>query len=169
MTQFYVPWAERNPQVVGSVPPGTIWVDVSAGLDSYWDALRQIWSKGQDFAIIEHDVVIHGDVVRQFAECPEPWCTFGYANICHPECQEAWANQLGCTRFRAELIEACPAALISIPPERRDWHNVCDEIAGNKIGGVDQPVLRPHSLRTAGFTHHWHSPPVDHHPWFACR
>ena len=169
MTQFYVPWAERNQEVIDSVPPWTIWVDVRGGPDAYWEAFCDIWAEGTDFAIIEHDVVIHADVVRQFAECPEPWCTFGYDNICHPQCQEAWANQLGCTRFRAEVMAKCPDALTSIPPVQRSWHNLCDHIAGNKIHGVDRAELRPGSLRAAGFTHHWHSPPVAHHPWFVCR
>jgi hypothetical protein len=59
----------------------------------------------------------------------------------------------------------CPDALTSIPPDRRVWNNLCDEIAGNKIGGVDQPTLRPKSTRAAGFTHHWHTPPVHHISW----
>ena len=89
--------------------------------------------------------------------------------MCHEACREAWANALGLTRFRKEVIEACPDALTSIPEGRRSWHNVCDEIAGNKIAGVDQPTLRPGSLREAGFTHHWHGPAVGHHPWFVNR
>ena len=166
--QFYVPWAERNQLVVESVPPGTTWVDVRGGLNTYHAALAEMWAKGEDFAVIEHDVVIHDTVVEQFENCPEPWCVFGYDNMCHEACREAWANMLGCTRFRAELIAACPDALTSIPEDRRGWHNVCDELAGDKIAGTPAP-LRPGSLRAAGFTHHWHTPPVSHHPWFECR
>jgi hypothetical protein len=88
--------------------------------------------------------------------------------MCHPECQEAWANMLGCTRFRAEVMEACPDALTSIPRELRDWHNLCDHLAGDKTNGAPSP-LRPKSIRAAGFTHHWHRPEVGHHPWFTCR
>jgi hypothetical protein len=78
---------------------------------------------------------------------------------------EAWANMLGCTRFRKELIAAAPDAVSSIPLEQRDWHNLCDSIAGNKVAGVPAP-LRPHSVRAAGYTHHWHLPPVRHdHGW----
>lgn len=165
MTAFYVPFTVRNDEVTEAAPPGTIFVDVSDGPDAYWGALRDIWAKGGDFAIVEHDVVVGPDVLAQFATCPEPWCVFGYDPICHPECQEAWRNQLGCTRFRAEIMAACPDALSSIPKSRRNWQNVCDEIAGDKIGGVDQPTLRPRSLRAAGFTHHWHFPPVRHISW----
>lgn len=168
-TRFYVPFTEINQQVVDSAPADAIWVDVSAHKDAYWEALRDIWDRGETFAIIEHDVLFRPDVAEQFEACPEPWCSFGYDNICHIECQEAWANQLGLTRFRAELIAACPDALSSIPEDRRNWQNVCDEIAGNKIGGVDQPTLRPKSVRAANFSHHWHYPAVGHHPWFVSR
>lgn len=56
---------------------------------------------------------------------------------------------LGCTRFRKELIEAVPDALTSIPEDNWDWHNMCDGVGNN--------------LRAAGYTHHWHTPPVEHH------
>lgn len=167
-TQFYVPWAEWNVQTVEAAPPGTIFVDVSGSADSYWEALNDIWSKGETFAIIEHDVICRPDVVEQFDACDCLWGTFGYANMCHEECREAWANMLGCTRFRAELIAAVPNALSSIPEDQRDWHNVCDSLAGDKIAGVTSP-LRPNSLRAAGFSHHWHTPYVGHHPWFESR
>lgn len=62
---------------------------------------------------------------------------------------EAWRNELGCTRFRAELIAAVPDAVSSIPTDGWDWHNLCDGLGGN--------------LRRAGFSHHWHFPPVRHH------
>lgn len=169
MTQFFVPATVRYEQVEAAVPPGTIWLDVSEDDEAYWRALCAIWAIGEDFAIVEHDVICHPDVVEQFDTCPEPWCTFGYANICHPACQEAWANQLGCTRFRAEAMAKCPDALTSIPEGQRNWHNLCDHIAGNKVHGVDQPTLREHSIRAAGFSHHWHYPPVGHHPWMDAK
>ena len=168
-TRFYVPFTEINQQVVDSAPADAIWVDVSAHKDAYWEALRDIWDRGETFAIIEHDVICPPGIAELFDACECWWATHSYLQICHEECREAWANQLGCTRFRAELIAACPDALSSIPEGRRNWHNLCDEIAGNKIGGVDQPTLRPGSLRAANFSHHWHEPHVSHHPWFVSR
>jgi hypothetical protein len=151
--------------VADVVPPGTIWVDVSSDDEAYWRALCDIWATGEDFAIVEHDVVIHADAILSFDFCTGPWCTYGYDNICHPHCQEAWANMLGCTRFRAEVMAACPLALSSIPEGQRNWHNLCDHMAGNKLHGVDQPSLRPDSIRAGGFSHHWHTPPVHHISW----
>lgn len=165
MTQFYVPFTTRDPRVELAVPLDTIWVDVSADDEAYWRAMCDIWAKGEDFAIVEHDVVVHASVAWQFDACPEAWCAFAYDNICHPHCQEAWANMLGCTRFRAEIMMICPDAVTAVPPGRRNWHNLCDHIAGNKIHGVDQPILTPGSVRAAGYEHHWHPPPVHHISW----
>ena len=169
--QFYVPWAEWNQQTIDAVPPGTVFVDVSGSPTAYWEALRDIWALGETFAIIEHDVVCHDQVAPQFESCECLWGAFGYSSICHPECQDAWGNMFGCTRFRAELIQACPDVVTSIPPEGRDWHNLCDWVGGWHSGmnaGVGGPP-RSQSLRAAGFSQHWHEPPVDHHPWFVSR
>ena len=62
---------------------------------------------------------------------------------------ESWRNALGCTRYRKELIAAVPDALLSIPADNWDWHNVCDGLGNN--------------LRAAGYSHHWHEPWVSHH------
>jgi hypothetical protein len=167
--------------VVAAAPSDAEWHDVSADDRAYWRLVCSLWERslasGEDVMILEHDVVCRPDVVVSFESCPEPWCTFGYTPICHESCLEAWANMLGCTRFRAELIATCADALTSIPDEwfpmpnsptphdRRRWTNLCDEIAGNKIGGVDQPSLRPGSVRAGGYSHHWHRPPVRHRSW----
>lgn len=150
--QFYVHYTGVVPEVVEAVPPGTIWVDVSSSDTAYHESLTAIWGQRENFATLEHDVLCRPDIVEAFEECPEPWCVFGYSEMCHPECMEAWANELGCTRFRAELMEKVPDALTSIPPgPLTDWHNVCDGLGNN--------------LRAAGFTHHWHFPVAQHNHW----
>lgn len=159
-----VPFTVRNSAVEAAVPAGTEWADVSDGPDAYWRLMCRLWADGEAFLVVEHDVVIHRDVIPQVESCLEPICLFPYDNICHWACQEAWANMLGCTRFSAAVIAAVPDAVSSIPPAQRDWHNLCDSIAGNKVGGMPAP-LRPHSLRAAGFTHHWHFPAVHHTSW----
>lgn len=168
-----VPFTVRNPETEAAVREAlrssrsgcsAVWEDVSGHSDAYWRVLCRRWYPGEDLIVIEHDVVIRPDVLEQFEACPEPWCSFGYSDMCHEACREAWANQLGCTRFRAELIAECPDAVSSISAAERDWHNLCDSIAGDKVGGNPAP-LRPKSVRASGFSHHWHRPYVDHHPW----
>lgn len=146
---WYVPYTRVHPQTVAGAPKDATWVDVSASDSAYYAALHDIWELGESFALLEHDVVCRPDVIAAFEECPEPWCIYGYSNICHPGCMEAWRNALGCTRFRADAIEAVPDALSSIPADNWDWHNVCDGLGNN--------------LRAAGLEHHWHEPWVFHH------
>lgn len=147
--QWYVPYTAVHPATVAGAPVDAIWVDVSSSNVAYYAALNAIWEQGETFAVLEHDVVCRPDVIQSFEECPEPWCTYGYADICHPACQEAWRNQLGCVRFRKELIDAVSLAMFSIPEGNWDWHEMCNGLGDN--------------LRAAGFTHHWHEPWVEHH------
>lgn len=144
-----VPHTARHPDTTVALPANAEWVYVASSSNAYYAALSRWWADGDTFLVVEHDVVCRPDVIAEAAECPEPWCIWGYDPYCHEECREAWRNALGCTRFRAELMVAVPDALSSVPPSGWDWHNVCDGLGNN--------------LRAAGFTHHWHGPPVRHH------
>lgn len=147
----YVPHTRRHPKVVAAAPTNAQWVDVAQSPNAYYAALTAWWAQGATFMVIEHDVVCSPEIIAAFDACPEPWCLHQYDPVCpcgNPACREAWRNALGCTRFRADLIAAVPDALTSIPPDNWDWHNVCDGLGNN--------------LRAAGYTHHWHEPPVPH-------
>jgi hypothetical protein len=144
----YVPHTKILPDIAASTPSNARWVNVAASNNAYWAAMAMWWKNGEMFMVLEHDVVCRPDIIAEFDACPEPWCAFGYANMCHPECMEAWRNLLGCTRFRAEIIAAVPDAVTSVDPKYYDWHNMCDGVGNN--------------LRAAGFTHHWHYPPAEH-------
>ena len=147
--QWYVPYTAVHPLTVDGAPKDAIWINVSSSPNAYYAALFDIWDRGESFAVLEHDVVCRPDVIESFENCPEPWCAYGYGDICHWSCMEAWANALGCTRFRQEALEAVPDALSSVPSHLWDWHQVCDRLGER--------------LRAAGFRHHWHWPPVVHH------
>lgn len=145
-----IPFTRRHPKTQAGAPCDATWVDVSGDRFAYWRTLCEWWERGETFTIIEHDVVCRPDIIDGFITCDEPWCLHPYDDICHQACMEAWANMLGCTRFDAGLIAAVPDACTSSSDlSLRDWHNVCDGIGNN--------------LRAAGFTHHWHEPPVWHH------
>ncbi len=147
--RWYVPYTALHPATVAAAPPDAIWVDVRSSTHAYFAALASWWADGDTFAVLEHDVLCRLDVIAELEACPELWCLYGYDPMCHPACQEAWRNQLGCTRFRAEILAAVPDAVSGIPADGRDWHGVCDGLGNN--------------LRAAGFTHHWHGPAVEHH------
>lgn len=167
-----LPFTERHPETEAGAPAWAEWVDVSADDEAYWRTLCEWWERGEDFVVIEHDVVCRPDIIEGFDGCPSPWCAHKYDGMCHESCSEAWANHLGCTRFRKEIMAAVPDAVSSITnPEYRDWHNVCDG-----IGGAYREQTHPgalylaaqeglgNTLRDAGYTHHWHAGDVDHLP-----
>jgi hypothetical protein len=143
-----VPFTMRHIDTIESVPADTMWIDVSAHDDRYWEVLADLWDAGETWVNIEHDVVCRADVLHDFEPCPEPWCLHAYDNHSREDA-EAWRNALGATRFRSELMRAVPDAVTSIPVQHRGWRNVCDGIGNN--------------LRAAGYTHHVHAPAVHHH------
>ena len=146
--KILVPYTIVHPLTVESLPPtGVGYVDVSGHRFDYWRVLCDWWG-GDDLTIVEHDVAAHPGVFDSFRACPEPWCVFPYDNHSDADA-EAWRNMLGCTRFRKEMMDAVPRAAIDVEERWRDWHYTCDGIGKN--------------LRDAGFTHHWHSPAVNHH------
>lgn len=146
---WYVPYTAVHPHTAAAAPADAVWIDVSGSPVAYYAALLDIWQLGETFAILEHDVVCRPDIIDELEECPEPWCLYGYTDFCHDGCREAWRNQLGCTRFRSELIRAVPDAMSAIPASNWDWHEMCNGLGEN--------------LRAQGYTHHWHGPPAEHH------
>lgn len=142
-----IPYTVINESTKQAAPVDAEWADVSATDHDYWRLLCDLWEPSYDLKICEQDVVWRPDIDETFDACPEPWCAFPYDNH-SPQDAEAWANMLGCTRFRKELMAAVPDALKSVEERFRDWHYLCDGIGKN--------------LRAAGYTHHWHAPAVVH-------
>ena len=159
--RILIPYTARHLDTLAGAPAQAEWVYVGDDNEAYWRTLCDFWNSGDDLLILEHDVVCRPDVLAQFEECPEVWSAFGYSDMCHPECMEAWGNAFGCTRFRKELMADVPDAVTSIPEGYgRDWHNLCDYVSG--VTWLGRPA-RPGSSRDAGYTHHWHGPAVTHH------
>ena len=170
----YYAFTRRDPRTIAGSPKNAQWSDVSSSPFAYCAALCKWWEtavvEGTDLAIVEHDVVCRPDIIETFVNCPEPWCSFTYADICCQDengwspCMEAWRNMIGCTRFRAELIADVPNAVSAVPahcpdsctehgPAERDqhwdWHLICNQVLDN--------------VRAAGYQHHWHWPGAEHH------
>ena len=88
---------------------------VNVGTDrlAYWRLLCQLWADGQDFILIEHDIVPTAEVFRQFRWCPSAWCTFGYYqhDAKGPTALLLTAS-LGCARFRPDLMVERPDLMV---------------------------------------------------------
>ena len=125
--------------------------------NAYWRLLDGLWNAGEDFAIVEHDIEIHADVLPTFESCPEPWCTFPYLgrsfkNYPVPVLRCA----LGCVRFRADLLRANPGLLEAMLPgpsgslrNPKHWRR-CDSLLATV-------------LQRRGYSVHEHEPHVIHH------
>lgn len=75
---------------------------IATSVTAYWESLARWWEvcakARKDLLIVEHDVVVHDDALRQFDECTEPMCAFTYW------LGNSYGVGLGCTRFRSPLI-----------------------------------------------------------------
>jgi hypothetical protein len=127
--------------------------------DVYFDTVAALWSGGEDFMLIEHDIEIRAGVVEELAACPEPWCLFPFPG---PGFSAEGGNlltiSLGCTRFRSELLAAQPDLMGAVDGRcqvhrsgsTRDWHRL--------------DVTMVSVLRERGYPDpHVHTPPVIHH------
>lgn len=71
--------------------------------DSYYHLLADAWAKGEDFAIVEQDIIVRPDTFDSFTACPSPICVAPYPYLR----SEVYAG-LGCIRFRAEAMRRDP-------------------------------------------------------------
>lgn len=131
-------YSTLQPETEAALSYATHRVDTSGDPCAYWRTLSSYWGMGQDIMLIEHDIVPPSDAVKQFRNCPEPWCVFPYpvdadAMLCH---------SLGCTRFRTQIQLPLPAGQFT-------WNEV--------DGAVREAVLG------SGIAHpHVHFPPARH-------
>ena len=122
--------------------------DCRGRTDAYWEFLDELWQAGCDFTVIEHDIVIHSAVLDGFDRCPEPWCAHLY------ELAVGYRPALGCTRFRHQLLEAEPDALV----EAAKGDN--SQVPGRAWWRID--VRLDQVLRDRGYLPHIHQPNVGH-------
>lgn len=76
--------------------------DVSWSDEAYALVFCGLWRSGESFAIVEHDIVIRPELLREFDTCPAPWCTAKYSYLRG----NYWG--LGATRFRSDLTRSLP-------------------------------------------------------------
>lgn len=93
-------------------------VNVSESYQRYWYLVRELWAAGEDFTLIEHDVVVDPEVTLQgFESCPMDWCSCPYPYQMMPS---GYYFGMGCTRYRAALLKRQPCPLV-YDPEWKGW------------------------------------------------
>jgi hypothetical protein len=123
--------------------------------DAYWELLLALWTCGDDFVLVEQDIVIWEGAVELLATCPSGWCALPYElYVAH---QPRLHYGLGCTKFSAAFCQQYPLAIERIgiegnemhPPKH--WCNLDDRLA-TYLRGMGAQLCT-----------HW--PEVDHvHP-----
>ncbi len=106
--QIYIPYTHPCEEVITAVvdagyEPNP--VDVSESDDAYFELLRHLWSVGDSFGIVEHDVVVRDDSLTILEECESPWCAFTFEYARNP------IPGLGCVKFTADIIARNPTAM----------------------------------------------------------
>jgi hypothetical protein len=72
--------------------------------EGYFWALAEAWTPSDEhmvepFIVVEHDIVVRPETLRELRDCPEDWCSMPYPYLDKPE---AWG--MGCVRFSDRLI-----------------------------------------------------------------
>ena len=70
----------------------------------YFHALSEAWTPTQDhypepFIVVEHDIMVRPETLRELRDCPEDWCAAPYPYLNE---DEAWG--MGCVKFTDRLI-----------------------------------------------------------------
>jgi hypothetical protein len=117
--------------------------DVSGSITAYWELLAELWADGQDWAIVEQDIIINPDTLTSFEECPEEWCVSPYPYLSGPA-----HPGLGCARFRQSLMARLPDVMDTVATYNYAGH-------GPKHWCTLDDALR-RTLQNLGVTVHLH-------------
>jgi carbohydrate-selective porin OprB len=143
--------------------------EIAAGdKTAYARALDAMLAFGEDVTVVEHDMAIHYDQIRELEECEHPLCVFAYyvGNSWHGTVVPELAHRY--MQFGEENI---------IPFDSRLADRVSLGVARFKAGALDHVVQRPRVPRVAYTDLAWrlsvvidrpwhvHWPAVAHHHW----
>jgi hypothetical protein len=76
---------------------------------AYADLVASLWRQGQDFCLVDGDMLIRPDCLDVLEACPAPWCGF-----CYPHSIKGFPFlmvDMAFIRFRAEVMERFPKLL----------------------------------------------------------
>lgn len=133
-----LPYPEAVAAFVKSTHPGILRFVNNDALD-YWRLWKRLWTEGEPFILVEHDIVVTPKVIDDLASCGSPWCAFPY----HEEVGEP-VTGLGCTKFVPDPGVSLDLGGMPDPI----WQNVDTTVAG--------------ILQAAGWTVHEHGPWLRH-------
>lgn len=73
--------------------------------ESYWKLLCDIWARGEDVVIVEHDIIPWPGAIDELLGCPAEWCTFTY------EMKQGFGvhHAFGCAKLGSGLMSELPS------------------------------------------------------------
>jgi hypothetical protein len=71
--------------------------------DRYWRLLRDAWEEGEEFFVVEQDVIVWPGGIEHLAMCDQDWCTF--PTLCHGRLIK---TTFGAVKFGKQLVERHP-------------------------------------------------------------
>jgi hypothetical protein len=105
-----VPYTELEQETVDALVGRDVeFVDVSGSDTAYWELLNGLWGRGEDFAIVEQDIVVNSFTLTDFDQCPSIYCVSPYPYLRSP----AYPG-LGCARFRSGLMYRVPQLMAAV-------------------------------------------------------
>lgn len=118
-----------------------------------WELYKSFWGNDDDLMVVEHDIILHEDVIPQFEACPQPWCLFPFRY--RPD-TDFLRSSTGCARYRREFREKVTPEMIEAVP------GSCNRCDGRTGCWAHMDGRIHHAGEEAGFTIHVHWPSVGH-------
>ena len=106
--------------------PDIEYSSTAASPTAYYELLLHLWSEGDTFIIIEHDIEITPTIIPSLLKCPQQWCGAIYSVSNTPKA--AAFVMLGLTKFSSQLIKKHPDLMqvVGLIDDdglaRKDWH-----------------------------------------------
>jgi len=164
---FSADWPEAR-DLLHQHAPGAEEIWTGNSVYDYWHAMALRWGE-DDLVTIEQDNGIHEEVIPQFQDCKEPWCSFGY-QIGSYICTEG----NGCRKISLEAQKTVTFAHLEYPPPLPAWEPVIPPTRSRGIADIGEcadcaALCWRHldtriagALKRAGYTVHVHTPNVRH-------
>jgi hypothetical protein len=85
--------------------------------EGYWELLDACWSAGEEFIIVEQDIVVLPKTLDELELCPHDWCAAPYPYLDEPA---AWG--LGCTKFSDRIMARHPRIMEQVAMMSNEQH-----------------------------------------------
>lgn len=132
--------------------------EMGTDVTAYWQLVTQLWADQESFLLIEHDIEITAQAIRQARHCDCWWSVTPYTGPgIGPAEPRTLLGALGCTRFRAPLLKAFPTLMGVVG----DVDDATGGIIKRDYRRLDTRMLG--ALRDRGYEPHLHWPTVKHH------